>query len=141
MYTEDEIASGNEHPTLGPEYFAARNAVERYTKHFQEEHLKPLAEEIGKAVQEKVWDDFRDWLLADTESNLQSSMRHMVEATVNQLLGGHKRQLDRYVLTDYGDGEKIREAIAKLIPDEVAAKRIEDLEKENARLRESLRWR
>ena len=141
MFTAKEIAQGDDAPSLGPEYFAARNAAERYMQHFEAEHMKPLVDEISKAVQERVWDDFKDWLLADTENNLQYEMRHMVEATVNMLLGGHKRQVGKYVLTDYGDGEKIRTSLAKLIPDEIAAKRIEDLEKENARLRESLRYR
>lgn len=141
MFTEEEIAQGENMPDLGPEYFAARNAVSRYMQHFEAEHMKPLADEISKAVTARVWDDFKDWLLQDTENNLQSEMRHMVEATVNMLLGGHKRQAGKYILTDYGDGEKIRASLAKLIPDEIAAKRIEDLEKENARLRESLRYR
>lgn len=143
-FTDQDIEFAYKHPVLGPEYSAARSFMERFMTGWQDEHLKPLADAITKEVtdriREKVWDDFRDYLLMDTETNAAGAIREMVEGTVRALLSGEKWALERYPFTNRYDGEKIRAAIAAHIPDEIAKARIVDLEKEVARLRESLEW-
>jgi hypothetical protein len=143
-FTDDDIDFGHKHPILGPEYSAARSFMERFMMGWEDEHLKPLAEAVCKEVtdriRDKVWDDFRDYLLMDTETNATGAIREMVECSVRALLSGEKWALERYPFANRHDADKVRAAIAAHIPDEVAKARIADLEKEVAQLRESLEW-
>lgn len=143
-YSAEIIAEAENHPTLGAEYFAAREVAERFMSHWTEEHAEKFAEEIVKPVldivQERVWDAFRDFLLSDTEQNVQSAMHRMVEDTVRALIGGDRWANVKYIQTKYRDGEKVRETLAKLYSDDIKDGRIADLEKQVARLEEDIRW-
>ncbi|WP_342641327.1 hypothetical protein [Rhodoligotrophos ferricapiens] len=133
-----------QHPLLGGEYFAAREAAARFLAHRQEEHAEHLAEEITKpvldTVKERVWDVFRDWLLSDTEYNVQMTMARMVEDSVKALIGGDKWANVKYISPEGYRTEKVRETLAKLYTDEIKDRRIADLEKEVDHLKQSLRW-
>ena len=143
-YSPDIITDAEKNPTLGAEYFAAREAAERFLSHWQEEHAEKLAEEIMKpvldAVKDRVWDAFRDWLLIDTEYNIHGAMTRMVEDSVKALIGGDKWANVKYISPEGYRTEKVRETLAKLYSDEIKDGRIADLEKEVARLEESLRF-
>jgi hypothetical protein len=143
-YSEEITKQADAHPSLGAEYFAAREAAERFLKHWQDEHAEQLAEAIMKpvldAVKEKVWDAFRDWLLTDTEYNAQLTMSRMVEDSVKALIGGDKWANVKYISPEGYRTEKVRETLAKLYSDEIKDGRIADLEKEVESLKESLRW-
>jgi hypothetical protein len=142
-YTDENIKDAEQYPALGAEYFAARDAAERFLKHWQEEHAVHLAEAIMKpvldSVQEKVWDAFRDWLLSDTESNAAGVMRNMVESSVRALIGGQKWANVKYISPEGYQTEKVRETLAKLYSDEIKDGRIADLEKQVATLTEDVR--
>lgn len=143
-FTPVDMAQAANYESLGPEYFAARRFMDRFMAAWTDEHLKPLADAVTEAVtdqiREKVWDDFRDFLLMDTESNAQGAMRQMVEGSVKALLSGQEWALKRYPLaSDYSTIE-VRAKIAELIPDGIAKARIADLEKEVETLRLSLEW-
>ena len=144
IFTDDDIEFAYASPTLGPEYSAARSFMDRFMAGWEDEHLKPLADSIAKEVteriREKVWDDFRDYLLMDTEYNAAGAIRQMVNDTVKALLSGEKWAMQRYPLAARYDAEKVRETIARHIPDELAAARIADLEAELKRAREALEW-
>lgn len=144
-FTEEQISEGEKHAALGPEYFAARDAANRFLAHWQEEHAEHLAEAIMKpvldAVQEKVWDAFRDWLLIDAEMNAQSSMRQIIEDSVTALIGGEEWAYRRYISPDGYRKEKVRETLAKLYSDPIKDARIRDLEIEIERLQEAMRFR
>jgi|UniRef100_A0A6H1ZB27 hypothetical protein len=144
-YSAEITTEAQAYPTLGAEYFAAREVAERFLQHWQEEHAEQMAEAIVKpvldAVQEKVWDAFRDFLLADAEQNLQSEMRRMVENSVRALIGGEKWANVKYIEYPHGEGKKVRETLAKLYSDEIKDGRIRDLEAEVKRLNETLRFR
>jgi hypothetical protein len=103
-----------------------------------------MADEIVKVVtdkiREKVWDDFRDYLVMDTEQNAAGAIRGMVTDTVKALLSGDRWALERYPLAASYDADKIRAAIAAHIPDEIAKARIADLEKQVADLWQSIDW-
>ena len=133
-----------QHPLLGGEYFAARDAAARFLAHWQEEHAEHLAEEIMKpvldTVKERVWDAFRDWLLSDTEYNVQMTMARMVEDSVKALIGGDKWANVKYISPEGYRTEKVRETLAKLYTDEIKDRRIADLEKEVDHLKQSLSW-
>lgn len=145
IFTADDIEEAGNHPSLGAEYFAARRVMERFMAGWQEEHLKPLADAICKEVtdriREKVWDDFRDYLLIDTEYNAQGVIRDMVNGTVKALLTGEEWALRRYPLAAEYDAAKVRVAIAEHVGNEVAALRIAALEAEVKRLEERLSYR
>ena len=145
MAYSDEITEQAEgHPSLGAEYFAAREAAERFLAHWQEEHAEQRAEAIVKpvmdAVQDKVWDAFRDWLLSDAEYNAHLTMSRMVEDSVRALIGGQRWANVKYISPAGYQTEKVRETLAKLYSDPIKDGRIADLEKEVENLRESLRW-
>lgn len=143
-YSAEITEQANEHPQLGAEYFAAREAAERFLKHWQDEHAEKLAEEIMKPVldivRERVWDAFRDWLLIDAEYNAQLTMSRMVEDSVRALIGGDKWATLKYISPAGYRTEKVRETLAKLYSDEIKDGRIADLEAEVARLTEQLRY-
>ena len=139
-FTAEEIAFGEQHPSLGPEYEGARNAAEAFMSKFEAEYFKSLIDQFADAFRDKLWTDLADWLIGDTESNLQSEMRRMVEGSVNALLTGEQWAFNRYPLAKYHDGEKVRKAIAAHIGDEIAKARIADLEKDISSLREQLEW-
>ena len=141
-YTPEQISDAESLDVLGAEYFAARDHVETFMAHWTEDHATKMAEEVLKPVmdiiQERVWDAFRDHLLSDTEQNLQGAMRRMVEDTVNALIGGNKWANVKYLDNPYGDGQKIRETLAKLHSDPIKDGRIADLEKEVERLKQTV---
>lgn len=143
-YSAEITKEANEHPSLGAEYFAARDAAQRFLAHWQQEHAEQLAESIMKpvmdAVQEQVWDAFRDWLLSDAEINAQTEMRHMVEDSVAALIGGDQWANRKYISPEGYRTEKVRETLAKLYSDEIKDARIRDLEIEVERLSQRLRF-
>lgn len=142
-YSPDVTEQANRSPSLGAEYFAAREASERFLAHWQEEHAEHLAEAIMKpvldAVRDKVWGAFRDWLLLDTEYNIQGAMTRMVEDSVKALIGGDRWANVKYISPEGYRTEKVRETLAKLYSDEIKDGRIRDLEIEVERLKENLR--
>jgi hypothetical protein len=87
-----------------------------------------------------VYEYAEDWMRDDMENNLRLYMSDMVERTVKALLTGEEWAMRQYPLSQYHDGEKIREAVAKHGGDVLLMARIADLEKEVARLTESLKW-
>lgn len=139
-FTAEELAFGEQHPVLGPEYEAARNAAEKFMAPFEAEHFKALIDKFADDFRDKLWSDVADYLVADTETNLHETTRRAVEATVQALLTGEQWALNRYPLASFHDGEKIRKAVALHIGDEIALGRIADLEKEIAELKRRLEW-
>jgi hypothetical protein len=139
-FTADDIEQGEQYPSLSPEYFAARRVAEAVMTKFEPEHFKPLIDAFADQFRDKLWDDVRDYLINDTEQNIHTQICHMVEGTVRALLTGEQWAMNRYPFCDYRDGPKIRAAIAEHSCDEVAKRRIADLEKEVDRLTDSLRY-
>lgn len=143
-YSAEITEQANAHPSLGAEYFAAREAAERFLEHWQDEHAEQLAAAIITPVldivREKVWDAFRDWLLSDAEYNAHLTMSRMVEDSIRALIGGDKWANVKYISPEGYRTEKVRETLAKLYSDEIKDGRIADLEAEVARLTEQLRW-
>ena len=141
IFTEADIREGEKYDSLGPEYFAGRRIAERFMTQFQDEHFKPLIDEFAKQFADKLWTDIANSLLGDTEHNLHLEMARMVEGTVKALITGEQWALNRYaLLARSGDGEKLRAAIVKHVPTELQDARIADLEADNAKLREEVRW-
>lgn len=140
IITQEHIEQAKGYGNLGPAYFASRDIAERAMAGFEAEHFKPLIDKFGKDFADALWDSVRDHLLSDTELNIQGSMWHQVDQIMQGALSGEKWIMDRYVLGEKYDCGKVRETIAKYIGEELAAKRIEDLEAEVAKLKEELAW-
>lgn len=143
-YSADIVAEADQYPGLGAEYFAAREVVDSFLAVWKDEHAEKLAEEILKpvmdAVQDRVWDAFRDHLLSDGRYNAQGEMARMVEASVRALIGGERWANVKYISPAGYQTDKVRETLAKLYSDEIKDGRIADLEAEVARLKQSLDW-
>lgn len=143
-YGEEITEEANSYPSLGAEYFAARETTDRFFAHWSEEHAQKLCEEIVKplldTIHERVNDSFRDFLISDAEQNIQGEMRNMVERTVNALIGGHRWANLKYIENPYGDGKEVRATLAKLHSDPIKDGRIADLEKEIERLRKDVEF-
>jgi hypothetical protein len=140
-FTKEELEFGSQYEALGPEYLGASKAAEEFMAKFEAEQFKPLVDKFIDEFRDRLWSDVNDFLIADTESNLHSAVRRMVEGTVQALLTGEEWAMQRYPYCDYRDGPKIRERIAGHSGDEIARQRIIDLEREVARQRELLRYR
>ena len=134
----EEDTSGQFAASLGPEYFASQRLAEAMINKFDAEHLKPLVDKVADEFREKLWDDVRDYLLADTEQNVAGEVRYMVEQTVNALLTGKEWAMQRYPYADYSKGEEIRAAIAKHAGDALLARRVADLEAEVEKQRQTI---
>lgn len=142
--TDDDIFEAESYTELGPAYFASRRAVQRFMEHFEAEQFRPLIDGIVKKatdeIRDKLWDDVVTFFLSDVESNLQGSMWHQIDDSVQALLGGKEWALNRYALKDRYDDKAVREAVAKHIPAELQDKRVADLEAEVARLKSDLEF-
>ena len=136
-FTDGDIALG---PVLGPEYGASNRLAEAMLEKLQVEHLKPLVERVADEFRDKLWDDVRDWLLADTEQNVAGAVRNMVEQTIVALLTGKEWAMKRYPYANYSKGEDIRKAVAQHGSEPLLMARIADLEAEIAKQKETIDW-
>ena len=128
-----------DYPNLEPERTRGRQKAEAVMQQFQAEHFKPLLKTLSDAMTEHLWDIFRDYLLSDTESNLEGHMRDRIERSVQALLGAERWVVNKYVMDQYDSGKQIRATLATLIPKELQDARIADLEAELASTKADLR--
>jgi hypothetical protein len=124
--TDAELSA--DYPVLEPEWTRGRQKAEVVMQQFQAEHFKPILKTLSDAMTEHLWDLFRDYLLTDTESNLEGHMRHRIECSVKALLGGEQWAVNKYIMDQYDSGKQIRATLAALIPKELQDARIADLE-------------
>ena len=135
LKTDEELCADAR--VLEPEYTRAHAFSETLLKEFEAEHFKPIIKKLTDAVGEALWDMVRDSLIDDTSRNVAGHIQDRIESSIEALLGGKEWAIKKYALEGY-DRDKIREAVAKAIPKELQDLRIVDLEKEVARLKDSL---
>jgi hypothetical protein len=140
VFTDEDLQKAETHPTLGPAYFAARRMAEALMAGTESSPFNAVVKKCVDEIQTAVYEYAEDWMRDDMENNLRLYMSDMVERTVKALLTGEEWAMRQYPLSQYHDGEKIREAVAKHGGDVLLMARIADLEKEVARLTESLKW-
>lgn len=139
LITAEHIKAADTCETLGPTYFAARSVAERFMGQFQNEHFKPLIDDFTKKFCDELWLKAECFFLSDTETNIQLSVWRMVDEIVREILGGHTPWIaQRYALGARYECDKVRAALARLIPKELQDARILDLETQVAELTESL---
>ena len=139
-FTVDDLQRGEEHPVLGPAYFAADRAASTLCAGMDGTQLKPVVDKVAKTLTDELYAYVENFLRMDMERNLSGYIRDMVESTVRALLTGEAWALRQYPMSQYHDGEKIRAAVAKHAGESLLTMRIAELEAENARLQESLRY-
>lgn len=139
-FNEQDMAQAKGCDVLGPAYFAARRCAEHVMSGVEIEPLKTVAQKCAETMRESIYAYVEDWMRSDLEQNLQDYIYRMVDDTVNALLTGEEWAMKRYPYHAYGDGEKVRAAVAKHGGDTLLMKRIEDLEAANERLTESLKY-
>ncbi len=138
LKTDEELCAGS-CGSLEPEYTRAHAFSEKLLREFEAEHFKPIIKKLTDAVGEALWDMVRDSLIDDTSRNVAGHIQDRIESSIEALLGGKEWAIKKYVLEGY-DRDKIREAVARSIPSELQDQRINDLEKEVTRLKESLEF-
>tara|TARA_R110000822_G_scaffold27507_4_gene82061 strand:+ start:491 stop:949 length:459 start_codon:yes stop_codon:yes gene_type:complete len=143
-YDEIDTAFAEEHSPLGAEYSAANRLSEVFLSEWTEEHAEGLAEDVMRPIMDviydRVWGAFRDSLLSDTEMNIQSHMRDMVEKSVTALIGGQEWANIKYIKPGAYRSEDVRATLAKLYSDEIKDGRIADLEREVENLRQKISY-
>lgn len=140
IFTEEDITKAVHYETLSPAYFAARRASEALMQGVESEPLKKVADKVVEDVRTVLYAYIDGYMREDMEQNMQGYMTDMVDRTVQALLTGEQWALNQYPMAKYHDGEKIRESVARHGGDSLLMARIADLEKEVARLNESLRY-
>lgn len=134
----EDVEASEDYFNLPPTYFAFERVVEELlgSKKIDAEAVaKPLVEEAYRQLRDAI----EETLLSDVRYNLRSSMEGAVDDMLRGLMTGEKWLVKRYVL-DVDRGRAAREALVKLIPEEIIQGRISDLEKQVAALKEHLAY-
>ena len=143
-FTADDIRQGEEHPTLGPAYFAANRVMAAAMAAFQEEHIDqhvaPIIKKASDDLYENVMRATQDYLFSNAEMNLQGEMWRMVDQIVKALLSGEGWAVKKYALGERYDCEAVRATLTRHVPAELQNARIADLEVEVKRLSDRLAW-
>jgi hypothetical protein len=126
---QEYLDQAEKYPTLGPHYFAARDAVNKITETFPFEAFAPIVKRAVDDIYGQLLEHVQNSLMLDTDYNIGGEVHRRIDDSVKALMTGEKWALDRYALMpQYGDGEKIREAVARHIPAELQDARIKDME-------------
>lgn len=139
-FTKDEIEFGEQHAALGPDYKRAERISREIMEKFKAEHFQPLVDQFAKEFVDRLWRDVEDYLIADTELNLQSKIRDLSEASISALLGGNRPLAERYSLKPHCDPTKIRAAIFEQFKDELIEIGIAERDEKIEELKEQLKW-
>jgi acylphosphatase len=138
---QEHLDKGAECPVLGPHYFAARAVAEKFMAQFDTaEHCEPVIKKAADDMYSALHERLEQFLLSDVENNLQGTIWNQIDESVKALLSGQRWALERYALGTRYDCDKIREAVAKHIPEELQNARIKELELEIERLQSDNRW-
>lgn len=136
VFSEKNIIDGEKSLTLGPAYFASRDIAERFMAKFEAEHFKPMLNKFTMEFRDLMWTDMSTFLMSDTESNLQGEMWRQADRMVEYLVSGEPWALQKFVLNERYDFDKVRKAIAAHIPQELQDARITFLEGQITKLKE-----
>jgi hypothetical protein len=135
---QEFIDEAKGYESLGPQYFVARKIAADLMAKFEAEHFKPLIEKFTDEFRAALWPAVEDYLLSDTECNLQGTIWRRLDDTVKALLSGDKWAVERYALGSRYDAAAVRAAIAAHIPVELQQARVLDLEAELAEVKANL---
>ena len=138
MFDQAEIEKGTEHPVLGPNYFRSRDVVEKFMVGMDADQFAPILKKAADDFYSQLLDSTQNYLLSNAEHNLQVELWRGADNIVQALLSGEKWAVDKYVLGERYDCEKVRAEVAKHIPKELQDARIADLESQVEKLRKDV---
>lgn len=124
---------------LGPNYFAAREVAEKFMERFEGDHFKPVIKKIADELYSQMQESLENYLLSDVESNIQGTIWRQIDDSVKAILSGEKWAINKYLLAERYECDKIRAAVAKVVPKELQDARVADLEAEVERLKDQVR--
>lgn len=137
--TEDmEQFTTGTYATLGPHYKLSRDFAEKIMSGDHESGLAEIIEKAANDFHSKLNETVLWHVMSDVECNVQGEIWREVDYIVTAILGGEQWALQRHVLGDPHDCQKVREAIARMIPVEMQDKRVADLEAELDRVNKEL---
>lgn len=137
---EQYVNKAEEHPTLWPAYFSARDFTDRLLEKADESEFEPIVKKFVDDAYSKLLDVVQAHIVLDLSLNVHGEILRTVDDIVKALLSGEQWAVKKYVLGERYDCEKIRAEVARHIPAELQDKRVADLEEEVKRLREQLKW-
>lgn len=140
MFDQAEIEKGTEHLTLGPNYFRSRDVVEKFMAGMDADQFAPILKKAADDLYAQLLDSTQSYLLSNAEDNLQGELWRGADNIVQALLSGEKWAVDKYLLGERYNCEKVRDTVAKHVPKELQDARIADLEAEVERLRKDNAW-
>ncbi len=129
IFTPEDMQETEKHNSLGPHYFAAQRIVDQAMAGFVAAHFDGIIKTAVDSLLEAA-------IFDDAGSNIQGKIWRMVDEVVRGILSGERWPMERWALGTRYECQKVREAVAAYIPDEIARARIADLEAEVKRLTE-----
>ena len=123
---------------LGEPYERASKKAAEMLEGFEPEMFSSIIDDAVKEFQNKLWDSVKDWLIDDTENNVQSHIWQTAERTIEAILGGNEWAIKRYVMGSNIAHEEIREALAEKLAPELIPARMADQQSKIEELRKSL---
>lgn len=119
---------------MGPTYFAARRFTEHMLKGSAETDFNPLIKEITDRLYRNIQDSFENFLLNDTDANIQGYIWRLVDDIVEGMLKGEKWIIDRYALSTRYPIEEVRKSLFQMAGDDLKGIYIAELKKTIASL-------
>ncbi len=137
-FTDEDFKEAAGYTNLGPAYFAARRAADALFTGDKALEFNKVLDQASNKIKDALYEYTSGYLKSDMQDVLESYIRQMVEDTVKALCTGEEWALKQYPLSQYHDGQQIRAAIAQHCGESVLKLRVVELEKEVARLTESI---
>ncbi len=140
MITQEDIENAKDIEYLGPAYVASHRIVEAALEKLEPEAFKDIAKPFVDAVYEKIQNAVESSILFDAQYNISGQVKDAIDGAINALLSGEEWALRQYVTEERHNNmaPKMRETIARLLPDHIMAARVADLEKQVERLKSQL---
>lgn len=138
VITSDDFQKAEGMQTLGPHYFSSRRFAEEVMSGVETEFFEPALKKFADDVYNAMLDRAQNWIIGDAESNVQSHIWRTVDQIVIGILSGEKWIAERYALGNKYDCGKIRDTLARHIPQELQDARIADLEEQIASLKQQV---
>lgn len=140
VMTSDDFQKSEKMQTLGPHYFSSRRFAEEVMSGVETEFFEPALKKFADDIYNAMLDRAQNWIIGDTESNVQTHIWRTVDQIVRGILSGEKWIIERYALGSKYEYGKVRETLARHIPKELQDARVADLEEQVKSLKEQVEW-
>jgi len=107
------------------------------------DRLKPEIDKFWDSLREKIWGDVEDYLAGDCAFNLRGAIARECETIIEAFLCGDEKILKQTnIISEYNFARlsEVRKAIWDQCADELQKIRLKELEEENERLKEDVKF-